>query len=189
MNITQVNTGTLNKKNSVFVAFYTEAYHHYQTNDECRDWGEQCWNTKIALLGTMMRWDGSFGFVGGKVDEGETLKQAAIREVFEEVGSTIQAEQLTLLCSHEMIDGHFHQNTHVYLCKVTPKEMYTTQQNSVNSEHGKIESSGFNVVHMVDEAFSNLPNLVWAGTAKEELNILLQSENIERPVLAPNGTF
>lgn len=189
MKTLKIENGTIGNKNSVFVAFYTKAYHHYQTNEECRNWGEQCWNTKIALLGTVMRWDGSFGFVGGKVDHGETLMEAAIRETLEEVGTNVKEDQLTLMCTHEMIDGDFHQNTHVFLCELTPDEMYQIQLNSQNSEHGKIESSGFNVVHMVDDAFTNLPNLPWAGTGKEELNIMIESGLIERPKYEPNGTL
>lgn len=189
METLKINNGTIGTKDSVFVAFYTKAYHHYQTNEECRNWGEKCWNTKIALLGTVMRWDGSMGFVGGKVDDGESLIQAAIRETKEEVGTDINADQLTLMCSHEMIDGDFKQNTHIYLCEVTPAKMYEIQKNSQTSEHGTIESSGFNVVHMVDDAFINLPNLVWAGTGKEELNILLNLGLIESPQYSPNDTF
>ena len=189
MKTLRIENGTMGTKNSVFVAFYTKAYHHYQTNEECRNWGKQAWNTKVALLGTIMRWDGSFGFVGGKVDQGENLIQAAIRETKEEVGTEINADQLTLMCSHEMIEGDFKQNTHVYLCEVTPAAIYDIQKNSQTSEHGAIESSGFNVVHMVNDAFTNLPKLIWAGTGKEELIILLGSGLIESPQYAPNGTY
>ena len=187
MKTLRIENGTIGNKNSVFVAFYTDTYHHYQTNEECRNWGEKCWNSKISLLGLIMRWDGSFGFTGGKVDDGENLIDAAIRETLEEVGTSINADQLTLMCSHEMIDGSFEQNTHIFLCKVSPDEIYEIQKNSQTSDHGKIESSGFNVVHMVDDAFTNLPNLVWAGTGKEELNIMIDSGFIKRPVYENNG--
>jgi 8-oxo-dGTP pyrophosphatase MutT (NUDIX family) len=189
MKTTPIKTGTLGTKNSVFVAFYTKAYHHYQTNEECRNWGESAWNSKIALLGFAMRWDASFGFVGGKVDEGETLVQAAVRETMEEVGTTITEEQLTLMCSHEMEDGDFHQNTHLYLCEVTPDEIYNIRTNSATSEHGRVEAAAFNVVHMVDDAYKNLRQLPWAGTAREELELLLNSGLIDAPKCVDNGTF
>ena len=60
---------------------------------------------------------------------------------------------------------------------------------ALTSLHGTVESAGFNVVHMVDDAFVNLPQLVWAGTSKEELAQLLGSGLIESPQYAPNGTF
>ena len=181
MNIRQLETGTIGAKNSVFVAFYTPAHFHYQSNEDCRAWGEETWYSKIALLGLVMRWDGSFGFVGGKVDEGETLTQGVIREVMEEVGTQIKEEQLTLLCSHEMKDGDFHQHTHLYLCKVTPCDIYAIQKGSTKSLHGAVEASGFNVVHMVNGAYENLRKLPWAGTAKEELELLLRSDVIDKP--------
>jgi 8-oxo-dGTP diphosphatase len=37
---------------------------------------------------------GRVGFVGGKVDEGETLQQAAVRETREEVGAAIDAGEV-----------------------------------------------------------------------------------------------
>jgi 8-oxo-dGTP pyrophosphatase MutT (NUDIX family) len=187
MKTLKIKKGLMGEKNSVFVAFYTEAYHHYQTNEECRNWGDECWNTKVSLLGLIMRWDGSFGFVGGKVDGGENLIDAAIRETLEEVGTTINESQLTLLCSHEMIDGNFKQNTHMFVCTVTPDEIYEIQKNSQTSDHGKIESSGFNVVHMVKESFVNLPLLAWAGTGKQELNILIEDELIDHPLYEKNN--
>lgn len=189
MNTVKIENGLLAEKNSVFVAFYTKPCYQYQTHEECRNWGEKTWNTKIALLGTMMRWDGSFGFVGGKVDEGESLIQAAMRETEEEAGTQISEEQLTLLCSHTMEDGDFKQNTHVFLCELTPDEIYQVQKNAQSSEHSKIENAGFNVVHMTDDAFENLPKLPWAGTAKEELLLMLNSGLIPKSEYLPNGTF
>lgn len=155
MHIEKIENGLVGAKNSVFIAFYTDSYHHYQTNEECRNWGEKCWNSKIALLGVMMRWDGSKGFVGGQVDQGETLVEAAIRETHEEVNFQVSEERLELFCSHYMEDGDFKQNTHVFLCKVTPDEMYEIQKQSVSSMHNRIESAGFNVVHMVEDSFTS----------------------------------
>ncbi len=38
---------------------------------------------------------GNFCLVGGKAEEGESMKQAIIREAYEEIGITITPEQLT----------------------------------------------------------------------------------------------
>ena len=189
MKTTQIETGTLGAKNSAFVAFYTKGYHHYQTSEECRNWGSDAWNSKIALMGVVMRWDGSFGFVGGKVDQGETLLDAVIRETMEEVGTAITEEQLTLMCTHEMEDGNSHQNTHLYLCELTPEELYKVRTNADTSEHGRVEASAFNVVHMVEDSFTNLRQVPWAGTGREELEILFNSNLIDEPKIVPNGTF
>lgn len=189
MDVVKVEAGAIGDKNSVFVAFYTKGHHHYQTNEDCRTWGEKAWNSKVALLGVVMRWDASFGFVGGKVDPGETLVQAAIRETMEEVGTVITEEQLTLMCSHEMKDGQLHQNTHLYLCELSPEEIYEVRSNSDKSKHGRVEASAFNVVHMVEKSFTNLLDVNWAGTGREEIEILFKSNFIDKPEIVPNGTF
>jgi 8-oxo-dGTP pyrophosphatase MutT (NUDIX family) len=186
MKVTRVKNNSLDSKNSVFIAFYTDSYHHYQTHDECKNWGDSAWFAKIGLLAMLLRWDASFGFVGGKVDDGESLSEAAIRECKEEIGVHVTMEQLDIFCSHNMIDGDFEQNTHLFLCKVTPKEIYEIQKKSLTSEHCRIESSGFNVVHMVEDSYKNLPKQVWAGTAQQEIELLLNSDLIAKPILEKN---
>ena len=177
MTIQRIDNETIHpEKNSVFIAFYTEPYHHYQTNEECKTWSENAWDAKISLLGIMKRWDFSNGFVCGKVDNGETLIQAAIRECKEEIDGDIKPEQLTLISTHYCkIYNKLPQHTHFYLCKVTPDEIYDLQQKSVNSIHCKVENSGFAVVHMVEDSFTNLFNSPWAASGKEELEIFLKS--------------
>lgn len=192
MLITRIENGQMAENNSAFIAFYTKPYHHYQTSDACRSWGEKAWFSKIALLGVVKRWDFESGFVGGAVDKGETLLEAAVRECREEVGGEVSQEQLTLVCSHEMKneDTGWIQNTHFYVCEVTPEEIYDLQTRSMNKKlapDARTENAGYTVVHMVDEAFTNLLNAQWAGTAKEELRILFESGLIARPVFEDNG--
>ena len=57
------------------------------------------------------RWDGRIGFPGGKVDEGETLVEAAKRELFEEVGlkENIKDE---VFCSFELGSINVHVFVH-----------------------------------------------------------------------------
>ncbi len=183
MQTTRIENGLMASKNSVFVVFYTKPYAHYRTNEECRSWGADCWNSNIALLGMLCRWDGSFGFAGGKVDGDETLLQAAMRECSEELNYTPDESKLQLVCSHNMVDGSFNQNTHFYACEVTPEEIYNIRNLSCDSIHGQVENAGFNVVHMTSTAPKNLMAYPFAGTAKEELVILLESGIIPEATL------
>ena len=187
MIVNRVENGLFAENNSVFVAYYTEPTHIYQTNPECRFWGDSAWFAKVALLGVMVRWDGSFGFVGGKVDAGETLLEAAKRESMEEINYTPADGDLKLVCSHSMVHGKFEQNTHLFACRVTPKQIYEIRRNSTTSVHAQVESAGFVVVHMVKDAPEKLKANVWAGTALAELNILLDSGVVAESQHEDNG--
>jgi len=187
MIVNRVENGLVAEQNSVFIAYFTKPSHIYQKNPECRAWGDSAWFAKVALLGVMVRWDGSFGFVGGKVDPGETLLEAAKRESWEEINHTPKDGDLKLVCSHSMVDGKFVQNTHLYACEVTPEELYNIRRKSGESVHGQVESAGFVAVHMVKCAPQNLKNNVWAGTALAELNILLESGVIAPAAYEDNG--
>lgn len=187
MIINRVENGLVAEQNSVFIAYFTKPSHIYQKNPDCRSWGDDAWFAKVALLGIMVRWDGSFGFVGGKVDPGETLIEAAKRESWEEINHRPKDEELKLVCSHSMVHGKFEQNTHLYACEVSPEELYEIRRQSGESVHGQVESAGFVVAHMVKNAPKNLKNNVWAGTALSELNILLDSGVIQPHEKVDNG--
>lgn len=186
MIVNRIANGLLAANNSVFIAYYTQPSHIYQTNPDCRSWGDDAWFAKVALLGVMVRWDGSFGFVGGKVDLGESLIEAAKRESWEEINYKPEDGDLNLVCSHSMINGKFEQNTHLYTCAVTPEALYDIRRKSGKSIHGQVECAGFVVVHMVKTAPQNLQKTVWAGTGLAELNLLLASGIIRSPYREDN---
>ena len=63
-------------------------------------------NGKILLIKRLKAPEaGHWSFVGGKVDFGETSRAALIREVWEEVGVTVQLGDLVLLVETPHIEG------------------------------------------------------------------------------------
>ncbi len=182
----KIETGSVHPlRNAVFVAFYAEPTHLYQSNPDCKKWGEQAWYSKVALLGVMMRWDGSLGFVGGSVDSGESLVEAVIREVKEETDYTVTTDMLVPVCSHLMTEGK-EKHTHLFAVKLTVDQMYEMRNSQAQAWHGRVESAGMNVVHMVPDAPKNLLANSWAGTAKLELEILLKSGLLPEAVFEKN---
>jgi len=166
----QVETGTLAENNAAFVYFYTPHYKHYT------DWNN---DTEVRLFGLVDRWDGSFGFPGGKVDEKpcgvmETLKETALREAVEEVGAdNLDEDKLNLVCSHQAKKGF---NTHLFTYEVGVEELYQLQHNSLVTSHGRIEGSNCLLVrHANDKSVYNLMNnSALASTVKEEIDVLVE---------------
>lgn len=73
---------------------------------------------------------GFWEFPGGKVEKGETLEEALIREIKEELDATIKLDSLITLVNYEYSD--FFLKMHVFRCslldeKVTPLENQKTK--------------------------------------------------------------
>jgi cytidyltransferase-like protein len=187
--IKKVPTGELGARNAVFVAFVSEPEHIYQVDPACRAWGDNAWFAKLSMMGYVVRWNGELGFVGGLVDEGETLIDAVVRETWEEVGYRLAPTQLTLVCSHSMIGkGHdVAQHTHLYVCKVTADELFQIRRQAVHAPHARTEMSAFAVTHMTPDAPDVLLAQKWAGTAVEQLKTLLYSGLVPPAQVVPNG--
>jgi ADP-ribose pyrophosphatase YjhB (NUDIX family) len=90
-------TNPNNKKQAVFVAFHGSQ----KVYENCEEVSEAERQTDIKLLFMVNRWDGKIGFPGGNVEDGETLREAAVREVKEELGYTVYDFDLEPVCSHD----------------------------------------------------------------------------------------
>ncbi|CAM2851592.1 (deoxy)nucleoside triphosphate pyrophosphohydrolase [Flavobacterium frigoris] len=62
-----------------------------------------------------------FEFPGGKIEQGETQKDALKRELFEELNITTDIQELFLTVAHEYPD--FELTMHSYICEVQTKEL------------------------------------------------------------------
>lgn len=130
------------KSQAVFVIFYAldgKPWFGYRETDKER---------KELVIPTCMminRWDGTIGFVGGKVDEGYSLEEAIKKEVKEEVGFDLDLK-LEEVVAHDI--GPI--TTHAFASQVSYEKLRNIQRNAVNAEDMGSEVTGVFLPHLVD---------------------------------------
>lgn len=81
--------------------FLRKGYSEIVYPEEKKDAVFVCFKTEDQFL-MIRRKDGSWGFPGGKVEDGETLRGAAVREVKEEIGVSFHYRDMKISCSHKI---------------------------------------------------------------------------------------
>jgi cytidyltransferase-like protein len=177
--VKKVELGELAERNSVFVAFISKGDRHsplYVPNREQAEQGVRAWDGYAAAkLGYVVRATGDLGFVGGMVDDGETLTQALLREVKEEIGVSLDPARLVPAFTHSMTGQGKPQNTHLFVCEVTKEEIAEFRRSAVDARHALYEVSAFAVTYILPGTSDMLLQQKWAGTAVDELRALLWS--------------
>lgn len=167
----QVEIGALGDRNAVFIAFVARECQPYLAMRG--QWSENIVEHRCSMMLMTARWDGSKGFLGGMVDEGENLLEAALREIKEEANITdLKGVDLLEACSHRIRDG-FH--SHLYLCYRTYDQLKQIQQNAHTAIHFYSEGAGVTIEHMipqVKDAFLS-GKIFAAKTVREEIEVLI----------------
>lgn len=118
------------------------------------------------------RRDQCFGFIGGKVDEGETLMEALKREVMEEISFDIDGYPLRHVASY--LDGNF--GIHSYHMHVSVGVMDRLRMNALMNSMDGDEVSGLCLTNIFPGGFSGnseLLNNSFSATTKLELQELI----------------
>lgn len=115
------------------------------------------------------RADGTLGFPGGKVEDGETLIQAAIRECQEEIGLDISTSKLYPV-NGSVFTVYNPQSgksivTSLFACPVTFQELHSAK---VASEG---ELAGISVYTSKPQVLNNLGKCEWAGSGLQQFNV------------------
>lgn len=101
----------------------------------------------IAIPGIfcIVRWDGFFGTIGGKVDSDESLEVALQREALEEIG--LDLTTLAAKCSPLISFDAQRYNSHVYQCEVSASQLYQIRDTASTINEKSRECCGYNVLH------------------------------------------
>lgn len=168
------------KKNAVFLAIYLESISPWKY------FKDDMQHIKCPALIMIDRWDGRMGFPGGTVNEGETLLQALVREIKEEIGITIKPEQVHPIASHEN-----RIVTHLYGLKVLEAEFLHIYYHILNNfsrsillhayeegdeSHFMSEITGIKIVpliHHENKGINRFMENSFAGATKEDLEVIL----------------
>lgn len=174
----QINTA---KKNAVFLAIYVEDFAPWKYfKDQMQD---------LRCPGVIMldRWDGRSGFPGGTLESDESLIDALMREVKEEIGINIRPNKVHGIASHE-----WKIVTHLYGLKVTEMEFFHLFYHILNNfsrsillhsyeepdeSHFMSEITGIKIVPLVEHHGKGINKFLdnsFAGTSREDLLIFMR---------------
>jgi len=168
------------KKNAVFLAIYVDAISPW------RYFKDDMQHLKCPALIMIDRWDGRMGFPGGTVNEGESLLEALIREIKEEVGITVKPDKVHPIVSHEN-----RLVTHLYGLKVLEAEFLHIYYHILNNfsrsillhayeegdeSHFMSEITGIKIVPLIHHENKGINKFLensFAGATRNDLEVLL----------------
>lgn len=172
------DTKIADKRQAAFVIFYAlngQPWMNYPQDGS----GRQELTIPTCLM--INRADGNIGFVGGMVEEGESLEQAAKREVEEEIGHTINVE-LKPIVAHDI--GPI--TTHAFAAEVSYEQLRKIQEDAIHGPHFGAELTGAFLPHLLDYqavlgkggGIANTLKASMAPSVREELVHFLLNTNI-----------
>lgn len=132
----------LEKRQAAFVIFYTREARPWENYNNDKS-GRHNLIFPVCLM--INRADGAIGFIGGMVDGDETLEQAAIREVEEEIGHKVDID-LGAIVAHDI--GPI--TTHAFAAEVSYEQLRAIQENATQAQHFGSEVTGVFLPHIVD---------------------------------------
>jgi ADP-ribose pyrophosphatase len=135
--------------------------------------------TLIPKVLSLSRHDGFVGFIGGKVDPGETLIEGLLREVKEETGLILNHNfKIEPLVTYSEPEA----NIHSFSLEVTEMELKDMTAVISSSDNFGVEITGFALNHIEEYVQSGGVGQVltqnWKCTSKFELEELIKQKKL-----------
>jgi len=169
------------KKSAVFLAIYVDAISPWKY------FKDEILKIKCPAVIMIDRWDGRMGFPGGTCNVGESILDALVREIKEEIGITVKPDKVSYISTHES-----KLITHLYGLKVMEIEFLHIYYHILNNfsrsillhayeegdeSHFMSEITGIKIVPLVQHAGKGINHFIgnhFAGSSREELLILME---------------
>ena len=141
---------------------------HEEFDESCEEYdGVPDKNQIVPMVLMALRWDGTFGAIGGKVNKGENKYRALDREVEEEIGYKIPHTSsldpiLTLRDGNKVIQS--------FAYRVDYWDLKEIQRRAYDAKHSQSEVSGVNLIHLIEyENGKGISSFWWdkRGAAKD----------------------
>lgn len=171
----------LEKPNAVFLAIYTMEISPWKYFDDDMK------HTICPAVIMIDRWDGRVGFPGGTLEENEPLKDALVREIYEEIGIKVKPQMVEEVVSFDTQKI----TTHLYALKVTELEFLHIYYHMLNNfsrsilkhayeeddkSHFMSEITGIKIVPILEHKGKGINKFLqnsFAGSGKEDLKVFL----------------
>lgn len=186
-------TGNGEELNCVFVSILAKNVQPYASYSEPKNLRAK--ELTVPMVLAQMRWDGSIGFPGGKVDESdkingcltrESLINALCREMNEEINiplDSIDKNNFKELCTFKDTKEDTGEAIYIhnFIYEVEKENLIPIIKNALNSPHIISENCGNILLHLINysetKGINNLLNHKYSGSAKEELIELIDYLN------------
>lgn len=132
---------------------------------------------KIPVVLSLIRHDGFYGFIGGKIEPGENIIDGLLREVKEETSLILDKSLIQPLTTM------FFDNAEIYSfkMKVPYEKLLDMSKKIANSERFGTEIIGYSLNHIepyIDGGINVTLSQNWKATSKSELIELIKQENL-----------
>lgn len=126
------------------------------------------------------RWSGTYGFIGGEINQNEKVKDGLIRECIEEIGIDFKKRRDDFVKLNSHINEQKNMKFYTYILKVSSEDIKKIWNEwRLNGEFAEYEISGLSLMRTDKKIMQNFLKNNFAGSSKKDLIDFLKTLNSE----------